>query len=131
MTFPVEAVPDGRVLAPHHFYALGVTVLAALVVWDDFPRREPVTAFVGAAGGSLAFALVWPLYPATGAVLSALGLLAAVCSPLVAWTCYPVRWRVVAVVGALVAADDWISHALGVWTPLDWFWHAYLLQVVV
>lgn len=40
------------------------------------------------------FMFVWPVYPATGAFS--------------------------VLVGLLIAADDAISHAFGVWTPIDW-----------
>jgi len=51
--FTPEAVPDGAVLAPHHFY-LGV----GLAVWG--------------------FVLMWPWYPRTGALMTLIGLWVAV-----------------------------------------------------
>jgi len=50
--FAPEAVPDGTVLAPHHFY-------------------------VGVAVAVFGFLFVWRLYPRTGAAMSLAGLLIA------------------------------------------------------
>jgi len=52
MPFPHDTIPDGAVLAPHHFY---VGVLIAV----------------------FGFVFVWRIYPRTGAVLSVIGLLIA------------------------------------------------------
>ncbi|CQH55248.1 uncharacterized protein HHUB_2206 [Halobacterium hubeiense] len=38
------------------------------------------------------------------------------------WAVYPWYWRGVALVGGLVALDDAVSHAFGIWTPLDAGW---------
>lgn len=35
-----------------------------------------------------------------------------------------------AVVGVLAMVDDWLSHALGVRTPLDWPLEAYVLGLL-
>lgn len=80
---------------------------------------------LAAVGNPLAlveFGLTWRWYPGTGAAMTLAGVtlvLAAVLWPGGIWADYPLRARLVAVVGALVAADDAVSHALGVWTPLD------------
>jgi len=42
------------------------------------------------------FQYVWPRYPRIGATMTLLGL--------------------------AIATDDAVSHAFGVWTPLDWGW---------
>lgn len=118
------------VLAPHHLYGVLLAALACWVVADDYPHREPVACLLGSVGAAAAFLLVWPLYPVVGAVLVLAGLLAVLAAPVVGWGCYPVRWRAVAVVGGLVGLDDWVSHALGVPTPLDWVWHAYIYGVM-
>lgn len=47
--FAPEPVPDGEILAPHHFY------IGVLIAW-------------------FAFMFVWSWYPRTGAVLALLGL---------------------------------------------------------
>jgi hypothetical protein len=52
MPFPHDTIPDGVILAPHHFY---IGVLVAV----------------------FGFVLVWRIYPRTGAILSVLGLLIA------------------------------------------------------
>ena len=70
-TFPAERVPDGDILAPHHFY-------------------------VGIALTVFGFMFVWPYYAAVGAAMT--------------------------IVGVLVIVDDLVSHAFGVWTPLDAVW---------
>jgi len=43
----------------------------------------------------------------------------------IAWqpTASPIVGATVAILGLLVALDDWLSHALGVWTPLDAAFH--------
>lgn len=130
MTFPVETVPDGAVMAPHHLYGVLLASLAALVCWDDYRRREPVVVFAGSAGAALAFLLVWVHYPVAGALLVLLGLLAVLAAPVLWRGVYPRRWTALAVLGGLVGLDDWVSHALGVWTPLDALWHAYMVGVM-
>lgn len=121
--FPHENVPDGAIGGPHHLYVGVVVVLVAVwVVSDNYPRREPVLAAVGALLALFAFATIWPYYHGTGAMLSLAGLFVAligVCWPAGVWTAYPTRWRLVALLGVLVALDDVIEHAFGVWTPLD------------
>lgn len=134
MTFPVEAVPDGHIGAPHHLY-VGVLVvaLAVAVVADDYRRREPLLALTGALTAVFAFATVWPYYHGTGALLTLAGLLVAfagVVSPGGMWSGYPLVWRAVAVVGVLVGLDDAVNHALGWPTPLDGIWMQYLYPVV-
>lgn len=76
---PVEPIPDGTILAPHHFITGAVVAL-----W--------------------AFVFVWRVYPRLGSAL--------------------------ALAGLLVALDDWISHALGWWTPLDAGWTVVYRMVV-
>jgi len=126
VSFPVEPVPDGHVLGPHHLY-IGVIgmLLVAGIVWDNHRHREPVL-FAGAALAALfAFMYVWPFYAATGATLSLLALLAALAAPLIPgwfWSTVSLPVRVAAVVAVLVALDDAVSHAFGVWTPLDALW---------
>lgn len=74
----------------------------------DFPHEEepdgnvfaPHHFYIGAILSSFAFVFVWPLYPSAGASMTVLGM--------------------------LIAADDVLSHAFGVWTPLDWVWEEYL-----
>jgi len=129
VTFPAESVPDGVIGAPHHLY-IGVLVLAVaiLVVADDYAQREPLLALTGTLTTLFAFATVWPYYHATGALLTLAGLLVAlvgIVRPGGMWSGYPLIWRGVALVGLYIAADDAVSHAFGVWTPLDASWHQY------
>lgn len=42
------------------------------------------------------------------------------------WPTYPVTGSLSVLVGLLIAADDAISHALGVWTPIDWVWRRFI-----
>lgn len=60
--------------------------------------------WIGVGVAVFAFGFVWRVYPVTGAVGSLLGL--------------------------AIALDDALSHAFGVWTPLDWVWTAHLAQFV-
>jgi hypothetical protein len=122
VAFPVERVPDGHVMGPHHLY-LGVLAMlyVAALVWDNYARREPVVFGAAALAAFFAFQYVWPFYPEAGAGLSLLALLAPF-ARMGYWSDVSVALRVAAVLAVLVALDDVVSHALDVWTPLDWFW---------
>lgn len=134
MTFPAEAVPDGHVAAPHHLY-VGV-LIATFAVWvvaDNKARQEPLLAAVGVLFALFGFALVWQWYPGTGAAMTFAGLvliLAGVTWPGGMWSGYPLYWRGIAFVGAVIGFDDAVSHALGVWTPLDAVWNVGIYQLL-
>ncbi|MGB9987325.1 hypothetical protein [Salarchaeum japonicum] len=134
MTFPAEHVPDGAVFAPHHLtWGVLVVVFAAWIVSDNYPRREPLFAMAGAGLALFAFLFVWRFYPAAGAALALTGVtmtFAGILYPGGVWAAYPLRWRVLAFVGAVVALDDAVSHAFGVWTPVDAAWRAFLIPVI-
>lgn len=121
MTFPYELVPDGEVGVLHHFYWGGfVALFAAAVVWDNQRRSEPLVTTAGTGTALAFFGMWWPFYPVSGAAIAAVGVavgLGGVVSR--EWSDYPTRWRIVAGLGLAVMADDWLSHALGIWTPLD------------
>lgn len=137
--FPYEAVPDGAVLAPHHFhYAVLAVLFVAALIWDDYPKREPALVVVGLLVAEFGFTLTWPYYPATGAGLALAGLAAATLPVAHAlgvlaarrlgrewsrpyWALYP-GMAVVVFVVLLVAWDDLLNHAFGVPTPLDSIW---------
>lgn len=126
MTFPVEAIPDGHPFAGHHLY-IGVCIITGsiLVVMDNFRHREPLLALGGVMLMWFAFERIWPFYHATGAALSFVGLavvVAGVAWPGGMWSVYPLRMRAVALFGAAVSLDDLLSHAFGIWTPLDGGW---------
>lgn len=79
---------------------------------DDFPAEDepdgdvllPHHLHIGLLVTAFGFLFVWPTYPQMGAAMT--------------------------LIGVLVTADDAISHAFGVWTPLDWFWKKYLKQYI-
>lgn len=139
LTFPAEAIPDGNVMAPHHYtYGLLVAFVPILLVWDNKRRAEPWVELTGAGVGLFGFLLTWPLYPVVGSLLSAVGPLSALVAVVVApcrdyvwtfdhWTKWPRR---VLIVALLLALDDWLSHALGLWTPADWLWTVGLAPVM-
>ncbi|MEA5388333.1 hypothetical protein VB779_15675 [Haloarculaceae archaeon H-GB11] len=125
MSFPYHTIPDGNAALPHHFVlALLAALVPLLVVWDDYPDREPWVVLVGILGGLFAFGLVWPRYPAVGASLTLASNAVVLLAPLrPAWSTYwPRRHRALVVGLALLAADDSVQHALGVVTPVDWLW---------
>lgn len=111
---PYEAEPDGQVGAPHHYYqGLGLVFCVAVAESSFWLTVAVVTGFIG-------FFFCWrvELYPTTGAALSLAGvLLASIVHPL------SLSLHSLAVaVGGLVALDDWITHATGVWAPLEHVW---------
>lgn len=79
---------------------------------EEFPAEDepdgnimaPHHLYTGVILTWFSFQFIWPRYPTTGAILTLLG------------------------VG--IAADDAISHAFGVWTPLDWVWNEYLRDLI-
>lgn len=139
-SFPHEAVPDGNVAAPHHYYYLALAALGAvLTVWDDYRTREPIIAAGGLVVGLFAFRFMWPItgYHALGAALAVAGpfvTVLAVLNPVGAWAKpaskggYSARTGVVVVALAFGALDDAIEHALDVTTPLDWLFHVAGIQ---
>jgi len=81
-------------------------------VSDEFPAEDepdgavqaPHHLYIGVMVLLFGFVSVWPFYPATGAAMT--------------------------VIGTIVVLDDVLSHAFGVWTPLDAFWKRYLSRWV-
>lgn len=132
-TFPAEAVPDGTSLTIHHYiYPLLGVLVATSRIGDDWPTRDPWIVTGGVVLGLFGFLLAWPSYPVLGASLSRIGLavaFAGLCRP--AWgTYWPRRYRIGVWLLLVAAADDWFSHALGWWTPLDWIFHQLPLHLV-
>ena len=127
--FPAEAVPDGAILAPHHLpIGVGITLFLMALAWND-STGEPAVMLAGLGAALFAFWFVWPYYPATGAALVLAGLLLA-STAFVArsfWRGYPLAFQVAVAVGLLVALDDALSHAFGIWTPLDWLFKVWML----
>jgi hypothetical protein len=68
---------------------------------------------------------VWPRYPVIGATVSFSAAGAACLAPMrpAWWRRYPYKWQALALLGALIMLDDAVSHALGLWTPLDHYWN--------
>ncbi|WP_435175249.1 hypothetical protein [Halorussus sp. AFM4] len=122
MNFPAESIPDGALYAPHHYlYALYLVLFVSARKWDIYPREEPVFVAGSALAGLFGWVHVWRYYPAPGAVLCLLGAVGVILGGVVT-TRYGLRWRLSVVWTGLVALDDAVSHAFGVWTPLDWLW---------
>jgi uncharacterized membrane protein len=129
--FPAEAVPDGSVAVSHHAtWALVMSLIPLMVVWDNHPTREPWLAVSAVTLALLGFLIVWPTHPVLGAALT----VAATGTALVALTVraadLPDSWGLLPVLLALalvlVATDDVVDHAFHVQTPLDWVWNAHL-----
>lgn len=59
--------------------------------------------------------VMYPHHLYTGLILAAFGFM-------FAWPQYGATGAVMTLLGVLIALDDAISHAFGVWTPLDWGW---------
>lgn len=120
MMFPAESVPDATALAAHHYLQGTVMVwFAATYAWDKFTDREPWYLLSASVFGGFMFALLWEYHPVGGAVLSGLAI-PVIAIGLVRFRHYATRTPyMLAVVGWLFMIDDWVSHALGVWTPLD------------
>jgi len=55
-----------------------------------------------------------------------LGLILATYGFILVWPTYPVTGSTLAIIGILIAVDDILSHAFGVWTPLDWAYRRFL-----
>lgn len=133
MGWPVDSVPDGAALAPHHVYiGLLLAFLALALVWDDAAGAEPWVGAVGVLTASFAFASIWTWYPETGALLSLAGVGVALVAPFLAfWSSYPwIGPRGMLLLGAIVALDDVAEHTFGVPTPLDWLWTTHLVRYI-
>ena len=130
MSFPAESVPDEALFAPHHFlYGLYLLLFACARKWDVHPHKEPLVVVGSALLALFGWAHLWRYYPKTGAVVCLLG----VCGTLVGaavTTRYGRRFQAVVALMGTVALDDAVSHAFGVWTPLDWVWTTFLVQFV-
>jgi len=137
--FPNELVPDGTIVAPHH-YIIGLLVVgfALYLTPDDDKKPYTVAAF---ATSAFAWSHLWAgPSPFLGAVGTVGGLVVGLIAVLWASEWSDDRWtadtdgrlrrlltpRLWAFIGLLVALDDAVEHAFGVWTPLDWFWGAFL-----
>lgn len=134
---PTEAVPDGAILAPHHFtYGLLATLPFMLRVWDNQPLREPFGVFGSVLGSLFGFLSIWPFYPVAGCLVAVAGLSVATVAVAgyrrvpFAYSGWTRATRYPVLIGLAFAWDDWISHSFGVWTPLDAAWKAHLLPII-
>ena len=138
--FPADVVPDGAILAPHHYtYGCLLALLCIGVVWDNYKDREPLYAAASVGAGLFGFLSVWPYYPAAGAIMALAGPVLAITAVAAGtlgltvggvWDDYPRRMRVAVVGSCLIALDDAVEHAFGVWTPLDAAWGSGLSDSV-
>lgn len=134
MKFPAEDEPDGDALAPHHFtYGMLLLLLACAVVWNDKSNMEPVITALGVVIGLFAFNNIWPYYKKIGAALVVVGNSMALVGPFIEPAFYraPIEIQVVAILLALLSADDTVSHAFGVWTPVDHIWKEWFVPEVL
>ena len=135
MAFPVEAIPDGDPLGPHHMHiGLVVIVIAALVVWDKYRHEEPLLTFIGALLAWFMFVFTWQYYHAAGAGFAFVGLVLVAAGLVATWMdpdqVYHWSYYLAVSIGLLIALDDWLSHALGIWTPLNAFWEEWLVYLI-
>lgn len=138
MTFPAEAIPDGALLAPHHFiYGCWAALLTLSVLWNDLKRREPIVVAVLICVALFGWYHIWQWYPVTGAVLTFVAPLVAITwiltgyfflDEMTVWNEYPPIFSIMVIFWLLVALDDVVSHAFGVPTPLDFIWIEFIAE---
>lgn len=120
--FPAETLPDGALFGPHHFlYPLYAMLFVAARKWDIHPRKEPVLIVASALLALFAWAHVWKYYPVFGATMALAGVCGTILGGLLTWR-YGRRFQLGVVVLGVASLDDAVSHAFGVWTPLDHVW---------
>jgi hypothetical protein len=120
--FPAETLPDGALFGPHHFlYPLYAMLFVAARKWDIHPRKEPALIVASALLALFAWAHVWKYFPVFGATMALVGVCGTILGGLVTWR-YGRRFQIAVVGLGLAALDDAVSHAFGVWTPLDHLW---------
>ncbi|WP_435552767.1 hypothetical protein [Natrinema sp. CGMCC1.2065] len=127
----IETQPDGATLAPHHFtWGALLTAWAATYSWDRFTDREPLMLSLGVVAGLFSFVMLWRYYVVAGAAGTFIGTVITTAG-LVRFRRYASRpsfW--VAAFGVYAMWDDWASHALSIWTPLDWLFEAYVHGII-
>lgn len=140
MTFPAETLPDGSTFYLHHYiWATTLALYGSAALWDEKPAQVVVSAFL--VVGFQGFLFVWIWHPALGAILALVGVVVPITiiasdrvipdsdgpvSPS-RWPPSSRFWTGWIVLFTLIALDDVLSHAFGLWTPLDWFWEAVVL----
>ncbi|WP_135806198.1 hypothetical protein [Halorussus marinus] len=127
----LETVPDGHTLAPHHYtWGALLAFWAATYAWDAMTDREPVVVTLGLAVGLFSFVSIWRFYSVAGSIGSLLGIVITTAG-LLRFRQYATRVAfAAAVIGVLAMVDDWTSHTLEIWTPLDWLFEAYILGLI-
>jgi hypothetical protein len=129
--FPVDRVPDGSVLVPHHLWLGLIALLLGLAMaWDD-QQADPAIAAGGAGLTAFSFGLVWPTYPAVGAIGTLLGLALSGIGLVRQRVLFRRKQMIVAVTGLAIAADDVLEHAFGIPTPLDVLFNRVLLPITL
>jgi len=124
VTYPAEAEPDGERFGPHHH----LYPLYALLLYVYVTQRYAPILVTGIIIGLVGWFHFWKWYPKTGATLSGVGLILTVLGiPQLA-----ASWieGSVLLLAVLYATDDWLSHAVGVWTPLDWVFKEYVASML-
>ncbi len=109
--------------------ALAVSGLTWFTLWaGPSPFLGAVGTLAGLAGALAAIVAspFWSAWRWTRDVDLPSGGLRAIPARLVARMWSVVTVRSVTALGVLIAFDDAVEHAFGVWTPLDWFWGAFL-----
>jgi hypothetical protein len=130
LQYPAEKAPDNAFTAPHHYlYPLYVILVLCAVKWDNHSYKEPVAVVGFTLLGMFSWFQFWPYYPVVGATLCGIALIGVVVSTVLTTT-YSRRWQLAVLCLTVMAADDWFSHALGVWTPLDWIFNEYIYHLL-
>lgn len=135
MNFPAEAVPDGALFAPHHFlYGCYLALVVLWVVGDDYRHIEPLAVLLGIGVALFGWAHMWKFYPVAGATFVLSGLTVSTLAIRIGidilgyefgdfYTTYGKLPTLILLLCLLIAWDDALSHAFGIWTPLDAIWN--------
>ena len=125
--FPHELVPDGNIMAPHHFYYFTILALVFLAaVWDNYRNEEPIVVAILILSSLFGFIFVWPRYPTSGAIISVGAPVLAIILVITGyyiWNDYPIKYRLGIAISLLLSLDDSVDHAFAFQTPLDYAWN--------
>lgn len=129
-----ESVPDGSIWYPHHFVigAWGLMFVSWLLTLDG---DRPIVTVGGLLVAMYGWYHIWPSLPLTGSLVVLTGLLITTfaLTRKFWYTQADHRKRVerAAAVFLIIAWDDTISHAFGVYTPLDHVWAVLLHPTLI